>query len=568
MSELFKGTEKYKQIAKYKGKFRIIGRIVKSKTDSTEIGYLILDENTQRIKPFSTKDTITLLSKFPFSNATLTKDNSDLECTEHSKNRLPIFDIRQNYLEDKDKLIILGEVSHDDTIVGYSVFNCRVGKAVFMEKPQFVSYASDSNREIVNAKLVDRPTSQNSKATQIVVSAIKGKFSVITLEDVSKYKSVTDSKEQWRKERHLRSILVTMKHKVERNNYWTEIASLCNISVGSVKDTKTNLGYILNELLNVKGVDAKYKDIKALYEKYSTIDVSKVTPQIASDFVDMYILALKVANMPYNIHNRFYERCAIVGLNPKLLDDATLSKVKAKVLQSKSKNEIPKFQNSQLWNWNTDFNSKGAMNEIIGNLSSRHLTDDNLLAFDSDAPDFTKYTRVIGDYLIPYNIIESMKWLHEEDIKGDSSTYRHYAREYYAMAETKFAILAMFRPDIAKIVRAYVGENINDKIYNFLPDFDYDTKVDYDFSQDAQLFYNSGFCVARNTENQLVCKLKINAHYESKWKSNDASHQYPCFAELSPYVNLIASQNCDSEYIQKSLYYACVIPVNHAHFYW
>lgn len=125
-----------------------------------------------------------------------------------------------------------------------------------------------------------------------------------------------------------------------------------------------------------------------------------------------------------------------------------------------------------------------------------------------------------------------------------------------ALTEILLAILAIYRPDLAAV---YIQEKA--KIYpefkDMLPGIDLDVNTDFELSKYSETFYKSGLTMLELEENQFIDMRyrAIDARSKKEQKAIKGSSGYKTvMEELSTVINMITSENCDNDLIQRNLF--------------
>ncbi|MBO5389602.1 MAG: hypothetical protein J6A59_16020, partial [Lachnospiraceae bacterium] len=165
-----------KETIKYKGAFRIFGQTIDPPNSAGKVdeynrmGYIIMSEKTYQLKEFTVEQTVMLLKQFTFSNAKL--DNGKIIITEHSINRLPVFDMNKKLLKYNSAVMIIGKIIINDKQTGYRVIN-QTGRVSDLSEQDLIRLVKDNSRLLVNGKMVTRDGKE-------YISSIQTEFTAIT----------------------------------------------------------------------------------------------------------------------------------------------------------------------------------------------------------------------------------------------------------------------------------------------------------------------------------------------------------------------------------------------------
>lgn len=147
-------------------KFRILGSI---KADGKSIiGYMLIDMQTNSVKPFSSIDLKSLMDKIAICNAEL--QNGEIVGTEGSLNSLPIFDMSGSLIGNQRITILAELVDKNNKRLGFHVMNPR-GTVAKLSESDTMMYIDKFGA--TNAKLVRSP---DSSSNAVHVSAMRGSF--------------------------------------------------------------------------------------------------------------------------------------------------------------------------------------------------------------------------------------------------------------------------------------------------------------------------------------------------------------------------------------------------------
>lgn len=125
-----------------------------------------------------------------------------------------------------------------------------------------------------------------------------------------------------------------------------------------------------------------------------------------------------------------------------------------------------------------------------------------------------------------------------------------------ALAEILLAIVAIYRPDLAAV---YIKEKaeIYPEFNDMLPGIELDVNTDFGLSKYSETFYKSGLTMLELEENEFIDiryrEIDIRSKKEQKVIKNSSGYK-TVMEELSTVINMITSENCDNDIIERNLF--------------
>ena len=499
-------------------RFRIVGRVLEEKK---LLGYVILNENIKKAIVVTNEQMSGLFQQTDFVNAEYI--DGQVRCTENATDRLPKFTKDLKPVEAKPSLFILSKLVKEKNgeVVGFRVINsndCITNKAIReynLTYDEFVKMIL-SGTNVVNAKLVNGKT----------IKAIKGNFEETVLEESKEVKKKV-SPSDMRKKQHLKKIVYCAMTKINRgrDNHFYRISYN---STGESFYVLNNLDYLMKEVYQEKRdkfddsdyecMTKLYMALKLLLKKYNVVETlgdirDKKDRELAENYMFAFCTYLFDAfDKDISIlhrYSRYRAWCIEHNVGSKKLK-GTFDLITQKEYNQARKNK------KLYWQYPTSFNLKEDLEALGYTLYAEKdklklnqatyykvFSRRKLKYLDfSDFEEFRKESYCVGDYLIPYNIISSIVWLG----KNKSKYKAEEIKEFLAMIELKLAILALYNPEKAKLVKDICTNDGKDtKNWYFLPNFDYESPASFNKRDDDAVFYRSAFHVLE-TDDKLTKK--------------------------------------------------------------
>lgn len=490
-------------------RYRIVGRVVENKD---LLGYVILNENIRKATLVTNEQMTALFQKTDFVNAELV--NGTVKCTENAVDRLPKFTRDLKPVEKKPSIFVLARLVKNGEAIGFRVINSNDCITNGDVKEYNISYEEFvkmllSGTKVVNAKLVNGKT----------VQAIRGNFEEVVIEEKKPEKPKPKKEDKkiaakkYRNKQHLNKILACAKMKIDEDRTFYRVAYN---SYGDGKTIKDNLNIVMNE------VYAKNKDKLGEHDYANIMKIYDILMKAVPDG----IYSLIAMNERYEIllfafHTYLYDvyDWSLPDLQEysKKRDYCVKNRIGSKKLefsydrltkeQKKEANRNLKiywqYKPHTLFDSELDVNAFGITFDMAeqGNLLSNitYVSNSNhrrarYEPLKENYPEFLEDSVCIGDYLLPYNIIQSILWV----AKNKDKYSKEQIQGFMNKIEVKLAVLALYNPAKAEMVKnicTYDGEDV--KNWYFLPDFDYSSKAKLDRNDaDKAVFYRSaGFLV-------------------------------------------------------------------------
>ena len=499
-------------------RFRIVGRVLEEKK---LLGYVILNENIKKAIVVTNEQMSGLFQQTDFVNAEYI--DGQVRCTENATDRLPKFTKDLKPVEAKPSLFILSKLVKEKNgeVVGFRVINsndCITNNAIReynLTYDEFVKMIL-SGTNVVNAKLVNGKT----------IKAIKGNFEETVLEESKEVKKKV-SPSDMRKKQHLKKIVYCAMTKINRgrDNHFYRISYN---STGESFYVLNNLDYLMKEVYQEKKdkfddsdyecMTKLYMALKLLLKKYNVVETlgdirDKKDRELAENYMFAFCTYLFDAfDKDISIlhrYSRYRAWCVEHNVGSKKLK-GTFDLITQKEYNQARKNK------KLYWQYPTSFNLKEDLEALGYTLYAEKdkmklnqatyykvFSRRKLKYLDfSDFEEFRKESYCVGDYLIPYNIISSIVWLG----KNKSKYKAEEIKEFLAMIELKLAILALYNPEKAKLVKDICTNDGKDtKNWYFLPNFDYESPASFNKRDDDAVFYRSAFHVLE-TDDKLTKK--------------------------------------------------------------
>ena len=567
----------------YLGDLRIVGQVMNNMSDKDPIGYVVMTEKTQKFKMYTVNQTISLLNKFKFVNAEL-KDGKIVN-TECAMSRIPKYSTNMRVIGNPG-VIILGEIIDKDKLIGYRALDTN-GRIADLVENELITL-NNNGIDIINAKIVTK----NSKS---YVSAIKGEFTKIEKSHIKNLKH-TESKEfAWRKQMHVNKWLNYLGLRIMRYTFIGE-GSIINDNIlarypereqiygGGYLDLNREATILAKEVYTSKnGVILSKEDVE-LFKKIvkevphlQQLGYNKQGRYVSPNESDKFFIALiaqfilnskthqdKLVEQVYSkgirnssfikkvlesgyacksfkeTYNRI--RMAEYNYNKKQEDNYVTEEHKKKMFKTKTfvtAKDIAQLgfaisESNRGYKFNTDTNSCKTLlylGDIIGD----------------DYSEYTKLSRCLGDLASIAYVEKLINNFYDYNLSGD---------EIRAAIEMIIAVSYIFNSEAMK---RYTEKNIERllDVNISIPDYDEVSGIDYKLPSEIKMYYASGFNVFLN-DNDYVKKPYFHKHLRFaellNYRQLGISHniEHPMLkSELSPIVNMITSDNCDAELVDK-----------------
>ena len=582
---------KAKETVKYKGVFRIFGQLIfpsniEGKADDyNRMGYIIMSEKTYQLKEFTVEQTVMLLRQFNFSNAKI-DSNGKIIVTEHSIDRLPVFDMNRRLLKYSAAVMIIGKIINNDKQLGYRVIN-QLGRVCDISEQELVKLVKNDDKLLVNGKIVTRDNKD-------YISSIKTEFSIINKSDRCNDRAISnfDANEKNTEAENNRKIakVVKLKEKwipqVLRLSLNLKCQARTYFPMTEVKFTSTEevefkklSQVVLNEIVDIKNIESdKDKKIYELLRKgvesskfklvsFNKHKVPKQAEILAFAMCQLCLYDDEIYNtiryVPIkfgsSIDNNMVELLKAKGLYSDILDK--LIKDKKNSIESKTK--AIKGSRRTEFTQTTFENSKE-----IANLGFAISKQNEGIKWST--PFGSTYTlKYIGDLIPNFDEYKAMATTFG-DMGVLAQIMRTFECNYFSReeklirVEVMLAIMSLYRPDI---VAKFIRENSEDyiELKDMLPELTLDensTRVDYGLDPDLEIYYTSAFNVFFNDymhdANFLECtkeyskeylKRSTYVNYRRLGAGQNIQHNL-LYIDLVPIINMITSGNCNIDAIE------------------
>lgn len=569
----------------YMGELRIVGQVVNSITDKEPIGYVVMTERTQKFKMYTINQTISLLGKFKFVNAELS--NGKIVNTECAMSRLPKYSTNMRVVGNPG-VIILGEIVDNDTVIGYRALDTN-GRIADLTEDEVIML-NDNGVGVINAKIVNR----NNKS---YVSAIKNEFTKIEKSKIKELRIKQSKGFLWRKQMHVN----------KWNNYIGKqimihiFAGTCGIVNDFImarypESTKTFGGGYLdlnreatilakevyttknNITLSPEDVELYKRIIKEVPHK-QLIGYTGENKWVDPDDNDKLFIALIsqfVLNNPEKqelvvktIKNRGSRNTTFVN---KILNSGYAGKAFKetwKKIKEYDDARAEEFRNNPYGLTAEDkkrmFRTKNFCSaKDIAQLGFAVSESNKEYEFETETG-FHKTLLYLGDVIGPdYNMYkEKSRCLGDLAAVANLTKltdrfygYAHNGDEMRAVIEMIIAIAFLYGSEAVKLYTERNAEKLSNLNIE-VPDFVELSGTDYMLPPEVKMYYASGFNVFLNdgNYNRRNYKRKYLRHAELiNYRQLGIAHNisHPMLKEeLGAIVNMVTSDNCDSDLIDK-----------------
>ena len=598
-NESFSGTNNARSTEKkaYVGNLRILGVIVASYDNTTTVGYVVLNERTSQYKAYTADQTIVLIKKFGVCNAIL--EGNKIVNTECSMDRLPVFSESLQIIKNAG-ITVLAEIHDKDKKAGYRVVDPS-GRIVNLTNEQIITAAQKSGIKVINAKIVNDASSKAGVSTARI-SAIKNTFPVISIENSSNMNSVRRQNikaVKWRHEKHREKIIrwCTTLFKRGMGCINTEDLVLPHLIwhyTTSNKDTTDSLKEGLNlgktiEIIRKEILPQVYeknpktkvifeKIIDELYGQTSGICSTTVIKDLKGKLVAIdkahlvglcqFVLLLDNCTIKANnVVNRWDDITESDSLQLLREEELLLAETRQLVVNAnaihkdwlKHKDDYKK----RIWT-TTSFKTAEECAQLGFALSEKNKGLEYItktgskyhLKYVGDyIPDeiggyehYKKMATCLGDVLIIANM-ERLFTLYET-----KPMYLPYIQAHQKI-EMLFAILAIYNPTIAKeYIEKCMESGLHPEVAKYLPDFDFDSNLDFQLDEKIRLYYESGCNVFYNDKEFTEHKRKYLREAEVlNYRSQGiyVKCEHPLLVnDLATIINMITSEQCSAEYVR------------------
>lgn len=559
----------------YRGKFRIVGRIVDDMSRYTNkqetIGYLVMEDKTGMIKSFKIPETKFLISKYGFINAEIV--DGTIRCTEGKMDNIMTFDVKLNRLS-VPKIMILGEVlqkngkeerefkilSADLKVLPKFYTESEILKMVSM--PPFSGIASICNAKNAKGNIVanvsiTEGTKRDSNDTGFpkILRSEADKF----IKEIRK----VNEKDDWRKQKHREklvrlapTILFRAMHSRDMSSrllrthfrpteYAFHIKDDLKIMTSEIyknlKFSQKDLAFLKSSLSDLSSIkEGSYQTMEGYIKYISIYQYMLKIPEVRQELLkygkkkienNSYIHTYfkNLGNPKYAEYNNsiYFNLIDIIPEYKKLFDEL---KEYGKVCMYRNKHsEYLKMHNEKMEQQIVD------VLKVLPNKKFTTVKEIEELGFAvQEAQKGEKYTtsygsrytlKYLGDYIPNYQ-----KYFKMASCFGDlcclaqvEALHQKGGRNADKLIEIVMGILAIYRPDIAK-------EYIEDRkksipvLNKILPNMTFDTAVDFGLNPELRKYYESGFNAfymdnAIYTDNKsLLCSARIRNQYEIYYK--------------------------------------------------
>ena len=587
----------------YLGDFRIIGPIVPAKGMKKIVGYVVMQEKTGRFKGYTVQQTKSLLERFTFVNTELKTNTEDIVNTECSMDRLPIFNLNMQVI-DNFGVIILGEIVVDGKSCGYRVIDTNA-KVVDLKKEDVIRL-SNNGTELLNAKLVN-------KDSKIVVSAIKKEFTKIEKTygqiDVSK----NTKAEEWRHKRHIekyvngflpiRAIrwIISTKfnepynsnlfhftfdesaaYKAERYAKEPEIiAKECLTPEHGIELNKDDK-VIIKKILELEDFDLKYAALCQFFLKseacvdrikkyYITRMVNRYDDKNLNQLKDLGVVSPVLEEFAKKIeerHNRvFAYEIEKNKIKPFTITSFTSGKDIAQLGFILDRTVLNKYaeQNNGDYHFVTQTGQKVKL-RYVGDLfdCSKYLGDDD--DYEDLYERVKSKARCLGD-IVSVAVLQKLIYTFN-DVFYNGASETHWRKEdknnighpdaLRACMEIIISIAYIYGSETMKEFVEGWKPKLNDEIKVSVPDFDEVSTTDYKLDPRLRLYYESGFYVFYQ-DSDKTRRGEVYEYYDIdsctkvvnyRRLNNTYNIKHPLIREqLASIVNMLVSPDIDSDMI-------------------
>lgn len=574
-------NEKFDTIEKvnYLGDLRIIGCVIDSQ--GTDIGYVIMTEKTQKFKMYTIPQTISLIARFKFVNAKL--EGGKVTNTECSMSRLPKFDMYFNVVSPQPTLTVLGEIFENKKHIGYRVLD-KFGKIVDISEGELINLYN-LNYMIVNAKVVCYT------GHDPIISAIKGEFTKIEKKSVepkdnkNTVESIKERKRNYRNQLHINKLLnEIMPNAIIR--YIGGTGGSFNTRLYSRSD---NFNYLdLSREAKILVTEIYGKGVVKLTDKDKDLikQIVRAIPHnniIGTTKDGMYHRPSR--NIPEKADELFWFLMCQFILNDEQKYEYILGKLKRKSQKNVEKLLKSGFMTNKVIDLIGDLNAKldakakskikpskylpfettefktgidaaqlgFAVNKANDGIKFETKTKSckTLKYLGNCIPyynDIKIHTRCLGDLLAVANVEKLRQKYNEGNYIGKE--------DILACIEIIIAISFIYNN---KVMVDYLQRYREDLEYIgvIIPDFNELSTTDFKIPSEIDLYYSSGFNVFFNDEAYIDKEYTGSHLHEAMYinyrqMGNRISIEHPLIkCELASIINMITSDNCESELIDK-----------------
>ena len=164
-------------------------------------------------------------------------------------------------------------------------------------------------------------------------------------------------------------------------------------------------------------------------------------------------------------------------------------------------------------------------------------------------------------YAINYSSVKhKLYYSVAHEFRATEEEMRHLAmkntiNEKLAKMEVLLAVLAIYNPGLAKILLESINDSLSSWrgfISEMLPNFDFDSVIDYGLSDCCEDYYKSGLCAIKISDGYLNIKRKNLSNNKNIREEIDGYNTI--IKELASVVGLITSNRCTPELIERFIW--------------
>lgn len=516
------------------GELRIIATIMES---NIIIGYAIMVEHTNRVKPYTVSQTIALLNSYKFINAELLGNN--VHITDSSVNRLPklsvglqLIDNTKNYVIIKSKLYNLNSTGNKQYLGTYKavVLNATGINIINMTDSQLIKLVDNMNYTLVNAKLVARGDKR-------LISALKGEF----IQELQVSKNKINNYEN----SSIKTNKILYRHRLHLKKLKSKAPKLFKIIIDKSYngDERIIMKYLVAKLDTVvekeQELNILIKEDLVNREDFNK-NIIKIQDNDKVPFVIKAVAVLqyyyKVGDINFNAVNTDSIKCLRVlqELNiarPEILkfiedtDKYIQNKNNADNIKSRKEFRVKRFNRAK------DIAELGfAISEANDGLSYKTICGSTykLKFVGKYITNFEKYKEecnCFGDLMSLVVIEKSLEfidkiinrnWYIEKDLNDEIS-------KQIARIEIALCMLAFYNFNLAKL---YYYEELTDKLKKYKctlgigVDFDKFVDLGVNTKEDMTIYYESGYCVVRNKGRYNRYRSNIKEGWSNRYLNN------------------------------------------------
>lgn len=571
-----------------RGHLRIIGKVVGRGGDKTNLmGYVIMDTRTEQFRPYSVEQTYTLLAKIKFINAEI--KNGVIKNTECSMDRLPSFDMSMTPL-DKGGITIISQIVTGDKVVGYRAMDQNGSIAEVTEKDLIA--LNNKGIDIINAKVV---TKDNKK----FISAITGHFPIVNKKRsnnlTEKHKKNTvplTAAQKQRFEQHRNKIVdkwlkqtfsKLMDYRVKYFNGCSSLRLYENCPktrMSKGMNLYKDINIVYNEIIPTLKLSQKDKDVLEAIKNYcrasNNIGMNmKMTAdeQIQVGALSQIILLVpgyydkllkkignKYSGKPSEILTKIKDKGLLLDITVDFLKD--LKKYKnVKAVKERVPFHTTEFksaqQAAQVGLAICKFNDGYSFETETG--SKLHLKF--IGKYTPDYDELMQYATCLGDMVCicavdkilsgAYDYLNQRGYYNVNDVSKSALVNK---------AEIMLALLSIKNPTLcSKYLAARSKDGNGEILVGMLPGFDPEYPAEYEFSKEANLYYESGFNA------YYISDLEYERNrVAKKYRNDDIYYIRGCgphakaintklLSELAPVVLMITSASCEPDKVENLL---------------